>query len=906
MYERYGRARAGTNACGNGAGFAAASALMRRLMAMLSAMCVPRRFYPRNALIHSLLLTVMLVVFVAYLVPDISNRFEQSLEQDVSAIADMLAAATAPPVESGDQEALDVLLLAAMRAPGVREIRLTDAFGAPVRRIFRDNGLPRLSSERGGEIGSGALVRTIAKRARLGAVLVVPERTMPQDLGRLAWRDALIGLLVCLGAGLWLLDAALKPNARAIARLTRLAADIPAGRVDRVDLSGSSIEFVQMGEAMTLAAAQLAAQQSEIVAASERLRSAVESLDAGFVMFDENDRLLICNERYRQIYAKSRDLIVPGIRFEDMLRGGALRGQYALAAGRVEAWVAERMALHLSENAIFEQVLHDGTWLRIAERRTPGGDRVGVRVDITELKQAQERAEVANVAKSEFLANVSHEIRTPLNGIIGMTDLVLDSELSAEQRQYLNLTRSAADTLLQMVNDVLDFSKIEAGHVGLVNAPFSIGQALAATVETFSMQAARKGLAFSFRDASAKDQALLGDSARLEQVLSNLLSNAVKFTASGGIDVKVETTPSYTRGVMAHFEIRDTGIGIPQDQHVRIFDAFAQADSSVTRQFRGAGLGLAICKRLVEGMGGRIGVDSEPGRGTVFFFDIPFFRAAMPVASPVSMTQAEGGDQRAGLRVLVVEDDATNRLVVQRLLSRRGHEVLEAASGARGFELIGSVAPDLILLDVQLPEMSGFEFLQRLRAMPQPVSGTRVIAVTAHTLGGFRERCLSAGMDGYVAKPFVAQSLFGEINRVMALAAAAPSGASGVSGVSGAPVADARFDKAIQGIDGDLDLFAEIAAKVADDYLVFAASIIAFAQSGELSRLAAEAHKINGSWGVYANSGDEDLGVALNRATRAGEVAEARRVASQLSAALCGVAGELRAWVSQSKFGNKA
>ena len=217
MYERYGRARAGTNACGNGAGFAAASALMRRLMAMLSAMCVPRRFYPRNALIHSLLLTVMLVVFVAYLVPDISNRFEQSLEQDVSAIADMLAAATAPPVESGDQEALDVLLLAAMRAPGVREIRLTDAFGAPVRRIFRDNGLPRLSSERGGEIGSGALVRTIAKRARLGAVLVVPERTMPQDLGRLAWRDALIGLLVCLGAGLWLLDAALKPNARAIA-----------------------------------------------------------------------------------------------------------------------------------------------------------------------------------------------------------------------------------------------------------------------------------------------------------------------------------------------------------------------------------------------------------------------------------------------------------------------------------------------------------------------------------------------------------------------------------------------------------------------------------------------------------------------------------------------------------------
>jgi CheY-like chemotaxis protein len=332
---------------------------------------------------------------------------------------------------------------------------------------------------------------------------------------------------------------------------------------------------------------------------------------------------------------------------------------------------------------------------------------------------------------------------------------------------------------------------------------------------------------------------------------------------------------------------------------VRIFDAFAQADSSVTREFGGTGLGLAICKRLVEGMGGHIGFESEPGRGTVVFFKIPFSLVLTPVAAPAVVPPADGRDQQAGLRVLVVEDNATNRLIVQRLLSRRGYEVLEAVSGARGLELIGSAAPDLILLDVQLPEMSGFDFLQRLRAMPHPSCGTRVIALTAHALASDRERCLDAGMDGYVAKPFTACSLFDEVNRVMALAPPAPSRGAG------APVADNRFEKAIQGIDGDLELFAEIASKVADDYVLFAASISSFAQSGELSPLAAEAHKINGSWGVYANSGDEGLGLALNRAASAGEVAEVRIVTSQLSAALRGVADELRDWVSQWKVGNK-
>lgn len=874
---------------------------MRRFPAWL----VPRRFYPRNALIHSLLLSVLLVVFVAYLVPDIVTKFQEPLGRDASAIADTLAMAMAQPVADADQDAIDALLVAAARAPSIREIRLTNALGEPIRRIFREAGAVSLSSMRGGEPRPGAIVRPIMKGnkgVRLGAVLVAPQEHATDDLAALAWRDALIGLLVCIGAGLWLLHLALAPNTVAVTRLTKLARDLHAGGGGgaRIDFSGSTLEFEQMGEAMEQAANKLAAQQAQIVAAADRLLAAVQTLDGGFVMFGQDDRLLICNERHREIYAMSADLMVPGARFEDIIREGARRGQYVKAAGRIDEWVAERMAAHHNANSIIEQQLPERTWLRIAERRTPGGDTVGVQFDITELKFAQERVEAANEAKSEFLANMSHEIRTPLHGIIGMTSLVLDSDLTAEQRQYLNLSGNAASALLQIVNDILDFSKIEAGHVDLVYAPLLITQAVGATLETFSLQAARKGLNFSVRDESEPGLALLGDAGRLQQVLVNLLSNAVKFTASGSIDVSIKSLPDDVRGVVLRFDICDSGIGIPQELHARIFDAFTQADSSVSRQFGGTGLGLAICKRLVVHMGGRIGFDSVSGRGAAFFFEIPFDRAAAPIGATGPAPQTVLEDPNVGLRVLVVEDDVTNRLIVNRLLLKRGYGVMEADSALGGLELAARNAPGLILLDLELPEMSGFAFLERLRTLPRPVCDTPVIAVTAHALASDKARCIGAGMNGYVAKPFSAQSLYDEIGHVMARAVSATD-----PGSRGASVTVERFDKAIQGLDGDRELFAEIAAKVAGDYAVLAASVGEFARRGELSLLAAEAHKISGSWSFYANSGDEGLGVVLGRAALAGDAAGSRRIADRLCAALYDVVKELQIWVNEWKAGTK-
>jgi CheY-like chemotaxis protein len=454
--------------------------------------------------------------------------------------------------------------------------------------------------------------------------------------------------------------------------------------------------------------------------------------------------------------------------------------------------------------------------------------------------------------------------------------------------------------LLEIVNDVLDFSKIEAGHFELAPAPFSLEQALGATLRTFALRAERNGLAFSCLDESSLDVSLVGDAGRLQQVLVNLLGNAVKFTEHGSVSLHVGVASRETGRVVLRFTIRDTGIGIPVERQPRIFEAFAQADASISRVYGGTGLGLAICKRLVERMEGRIWFESEPGTGTGFFVELPFGCIVQPTAVPES-SAAEGTLVAAeGLRVLVIEDNATNRLIVHRLLEKRGHEVIEADSASMGIELAARDPPDLVLLDIQLPGTSGYEVLARLRALPGPASRLPVIAVTAHALAGDRERCIAAGMDGYVAKPFTAQSLIQEMNRVVA-----HTGSESRRADPEASAAAHRFAMAIQGIDGDMELFAEVATKVADDYIRFSTRIAELARKGDLPTLAAEAHKINGSWSHYAAPEDEQLGTVLQRAAREGDVVTSRDAAARLGAALSGVAQELRAWLSLRTPGKK-
>jgi PAS domain S-box-containing protein len=525
---------------------------------------------------------------------------------------------------------------------------------------------------------------------------------------------------------------------------------------------------------------------------------------------------------------------------------------------------------------------------------------ISIRTDITKrkhyeegLRGATQRAELASRAKSDFLANMSHEIRTPMSAVIGLSYLLGQTELDENQSALLGKVRLASKSLLAVLNDVLDLSKIEAGELIVERAPFRLADLLAELTSVMAVQADAKGIAFETDLSVDFEQALVGDSVRLTQVLTNLLSNAIKFTERGGVKLRVRQMPGIAEHAALAFSVQDTGIGISPDEQARLFAPFAQADASITRRFGGTGLGLSIVKRLADLMGGHVTLESAPGVGSVFTVLLEF-----PLASPETLARLETSPALAGeyalrgVHVLVVDDSAINLDVTRRILELAGAQVWIASNGQEAFDFleVGADSIDVVLMDVQMPILDGHDATRRIRTELK-LKNLPIIALTAGALSSELQRATAAGMDDYLVKPFDTKTLVASIRRRVDARGGPPGPALTPPAVVQPPTAWPE----IEGIDGrdacerlgnDFELFRSILRRMLDEFGAAAGNAddqdpVAFA-----ARMAGRMHKLRGVAGNLGATAILKLAGEAEAAYLAGEHERGLQVVLRIDAVM--------------------
>ena len=496
------------------------------------------------------------------------------------------------------------------------------------------------------------------------------------------------------------------------------------------------------------------ADQDALRESQARLQSILDNASVAISLKDREHRYVVINKQYEKWF---------GVTAEQQL-GRALRDvgtddEFAALIESMEDRVLATGTVEVRE--VREPDIGTAPeWVMLTKFpvRTPDGGIIGVgtvNIDVSArraaeraLQEAKDAAEQASRAKSDFLACMSHEIRTPMNGIIGFADLLLDSGLTREQRYRATLIKDAGTSLMAIINDILDLSKIEAGKLELERLAISPSSVVDAAISIVEADAVAKGIELRCELAPDLPEWIEGDPTRLRQILLNLLGNAVKFTMEGSVTVAASRDPA-PGAPRLRFTVTDTGIGIAPEQQHLLFQNFSQVDGSMTRRFGGTGLGLAICKRLAEAMGGAIGVDSQPGKGSAFWFTIALIRSKAPDAA----ARAASAPAKSGARILVAEDVRVNQLIVDAFLKTAGHEVALVNTGAEAVDAVKHQHYDLVLMDMKMPVMDGIAATKAIRRLGNGMSDVPVIALTANAMPEEIARCRAAGMTDHIAKP---------------------------------------------------------------------------------------------------------------------------------------------------------